>query len=109
MPRRDIDQAGARQRLGHAQAIAVHRMAVQHRTMGQKDVPCIDIARILHIHPGARPAQQHRDQIERVLRADGNQQILRFRTETALRQDAADDLLDQHGIVGIDMVRHPVP
>ena len=109
MPRRDIDQAGTRQRLGHADTIAVHRMAVQHRAMGQEDVPGIDIARILHVHPRARPAQQHCDQIERVLRPDGDQQILRFRAEATLRQDTTDDLLDQHGIVGIDMVRHPVP
>src|SRR3546814_1270269 len=57
-----------------------------------EDVAHVHIARVFHRQHLARPAQQLGDQVERVLRPQRDQDLVRLRLDAAARQHAGADL-----------------
>src|SRR3546814_14637275 len=64
-------------------------------------------ARVFHRQHLARPAQQLGDQVERVLRPQRDQDLVRLRLDAAARQHAGADLLDEAWVVVVEVVLGP--
>ena len=68
----------------------------------------IGIARILHRHLGALGHQQRGQHVERVLRAQRDDDLVGIGEDAAPRQQPRLDLLDQQRVVAVDHVGRPV-
>ena len=67
----------------------------------------VGVARVLDAHRRCAIDQQRGEQEGGLLRATGNQDLVAFGPDTACRQQAAMDLLDQGIVVAVDVVRCP--
>ncbi|CDX16703.1 hypothetical protein MPL3356_220181 [Mesorhizobium plurifarium] len=105
---RDEDEAGiARDRRSHdARLIDRNRLDIG---AGQpEDRAGVGIAGVLHRHFRTLGHQQRSEHVERVLRAQRHDDLVRIGEDAAARQEPGLDLLDQQRIVAIHHVGRPV-
>ena len=92
---------------GDPRTFLVDRQRHALRAGHLEDEARIRVARHLAAHALARPRQKLREQVEPLLRAERDQDLLGPRIDAALGQDAGADLLDQHRIVIDRAIRRP--
>lgn len=86
----------------------IHRMRHDIGIGKQKSVNSLAKTGILHANARAGGHQQAGQQVQRVLRTEGNQNLVRRGDNSAFGQHPGADLLNQHRHVPIDMIHHPL-
>src|SRR5579871_1098040 len=86
----------------------IERQRPQPRAAAGEDVPCIGVSRVLDSDLGMRIDEQVGQEIKRVLRADGDQDLLGSGPDAAQRQYLFADLLDEERIITRELVLGPV-
>ena len=100
----EIDQLGACKGVRRPHSVLVDVDSEHRCARADEDVPGIEVARVLHGDPVAGTEQQSGNQIEALLRADGDEDLVGFRLDPARRQQLLADHVDQHRVVGGDTV-----
>ncbi len=85
--------------VGRHQSLFIDRQQRDMRRAQVEDVAHVRIAWLLHAGPRLGPNQQGGQEIERVLRAERDEDLIVIRHDAAARQDAAADLLHQQRVI----------
>lgn len=102
------EQVVAAQQLGAGdQAVFVDGQRQQVAGVAGEDIARVGIAGVFHADHGIVVDQQVGQQVERVLRAHGDDDLGRVGPDAPARQHLGADLLDQRGVVVGDEVRRP--
>jgi hypothetical protein len=105
--RRHMDVVASRQGLAVHQPLLVHGQADKPAGPQREDIAGIGVARILDPHHRALIHQERRQEIDRMLGADREQDLLRCHEDAPARQQQGADLLDELRIVVGEAVARP--